>query len=190
MKRDPPTGVKCLPWESFGSDWVMTYLTTENKQQLCYRRGHDGVGDGSPACYPPWVLQVYSHWGQSSHASSPSGDILRANLYRTITRPCWRETQALLFFSPEVFVQTLKKGSCEWMMNPHRFPLKNLLKKSSEQYTLPLFPSKRTRFFFFLIPWWNILLRYFKSDGCQSVTLYILGFPCSVQWIQLLFIQE
>lgn len=31
----------------------MTYLTTENKQQLCYRRGHDGVGDGSPACYPP-----------------------------------------------------------------------------------------------------------------------------------------
>lgn len=33
MKRDPPTGVKCLPWESFGSDRVMTYITTENKQK-------------------------------------------------------------------------------------------------------------------------------------------------------------
>lgn len=52
MKRDPPTGMKCLPWESFGSDRVMTYLTTENKQQLYCRRGHNGVDDGSPACYP------------------------------------------------------------------------------------------------------------------------------------------
>lgn len=72
MKRDPPTGVKYLPWESCSSDSVMTYLTTENKKQLCYRNGHDRAVYGNPACNPI-LFGVYSHRGRSSLASCPSG---------------------------------------------------------------------------------------------------------------------
>lgn len=85
IKRHPPTGVKYLPWESFGSDSAMTYLTTENKQQLCYRKGHDRAGYGSPACCP-LLFKVYSHWGQGSHARLPSGLFLDSR-HRT-KHPC------------------------------------------------------------------------------------------------------
>lgn len=50
--RGPPTGVKCLLWESSSSDCVMTYLTAQNKQPLWYRNGHDKAGYGSRAVAP------------------------------------------------------------------------------------------------------------------------------------------
>lgn len=39
MKRDPPTGVKYLPWERFGSDSAMTYLTTGEQVAIMLQKG-------------------------------------------------------------------------------------------------------------------------------------------------------